>query len=71
MSADRIKPGDTFDVFGHKVRQDRENRSSVVRETIDLDKSGDHGCDPLPDGTFRMVPSGDIVNREEMERRLA
>lgn len=30
----------------------------------------DYGCDPLGDGTFRMVPSGDIVDFEEMRRRL-
>jgi len=30
----------------------------------------DYGCDPLPDGKFRMVPSGDIVDFEERNRRL-
>lgn len=32
---------------------------------------GDYGCDPLPDGKFRMVPSGDIVGLAERTRRLA
>lgn len=32
---------------------------------------GDHGADPLGDGTFRMVPSGDIVSFDERNRRLA
>lgn len=27
---------------------------------------GDYGCDPVGDGTFRMVPSGDVVGYEEM-----
>ena len=31
---------------------------------------GDFGSDPLSDGTFRMVPSGDIVDFEERNRRL-
>ncbi len=31
---------------------------------------GDYGCDPLPDGKFRMVPSGDIVDLAERTRRL-
>jgi hypothetical protein len=31
----------------------------------------DYGADPIGDGTFRMVPSGDIVNREERDNRLA
>ena len=33
-------------------------------------KQKDYGCDPLGDGKFKMVPSGDIVDREEKERRL-
>lgn len=32
--------------------------------------SHDHGCDPLGDGLFRMVPSGDIVDLQERNRRL-
>ena len=31
----------------------------------------DYGADPIGDGTFRMVPSGDIVSHEERNRRLA
>jgi hypothetical protein len=31
----------------------------------------DHGADPIGDGTFRMVPSGDIVDLAERNRRLA
>ena len=31
----------------------------------------DYGCDPLGDGRFKMVPSGDIVDFEERNRRLA
>jgi hypothetical protein len=30
----------------------------------------DYGADPLGDGMFRMVPSGDIVSFEEKEQRL-
>lgn len=32
--------------------------------------AGDYGADPLGDGTFRMVPSGDIVDFAERMRRL-
>lgn len=42
----------------------------VERQAINTQKPGDHGCDPLPDGRFRMVPSGDVVDAEEKERRL-
>jgi hypothetical protein len=31
----------------------------------------DYGADPVGDGTFRMVPSGDIVDHAERNRRLA
>ncbi len=30
----------------------------------------DYGSDPIGDGTFRMIPSGDIVSLEERNRRL-
>ncbi len=30
----------------------------------------DYGADPLGGGLFRMVPSGDIVDKSEKERRL-
>ena len=33
-------------------------------------KAGDYGADPIGDGTFRMVPSGDIVDYDERCRRL-
>lgn len=41
-----------------------------VRSHIDTAVTGDYGADPLGDGTFRMVPSGDIVSFEERCRRL-
>lgn len=33
-------------------------------------RQGDYGADPLGDGTFRMVPSGDVVDYAERCRRL-
>ncbi len=30
----------------------------------------DYGCDPLGNGKFRMVPSGDIVDATERAKRL-
>ena len=41
----------------------------IHRETVGA-LDGDYGCDPLGDGTFRMVPSGDIVDYEERCKRL-
>jgi len=31
----------------------------------------DYGADPIGDGTFKMVPSGDIVDFEERNKRIA
>ena len=30
----------------------------------------DYGCDPIGNGMFRMVPSGDVVDRNERDSRL-
>jgi hypothetical protein len=30
----------------------------------------DYGADPLGDGKFKMIPSGDIVDSDEKNRRL-
>ena len=35
-----------------------------------ISKPGDYGSDPLGDGRFRMVPSGDIVDWAERCKRL-
>ena len=35
-----------------------------------FDLGGDYGADPLGDGKFKMVPSGDIVDYEERVKRL-
>jgi GNAT superfamily N-acetyltransferase len=37
---------------------------------IDVHAPGDYGSDPLGEGKFRMVPSGDIVDFEERNKRL-
>jgi hypothetical protein len=43
----------------------------VHRELLKPRVAGeDYGADPLGDGTFRMVPSGDVVDYAERERRL-
>jgi len=41
------------------------------RKIIEVLAPGDYGADPLPDGRFRMVPSGDVVGFEERNRRLS
>jgi hypothetical protein len=34
-----------------------------------IPRSGDYGADPIGNGMFRMVPSGDIVDLAERNRR--
>tara|TARA_R110000796_G_scaffold252537_1_gene387447 strand:- start:27 stop:227 length:201 start_codon:yes stop_codon:yes gene_type:complete len=33
-------------------------------------KTKDYGSDPLGNGKWRMAPSGDIVDKDERERRI-
>lgn len=55
-------------VLGYDL--DRETLTPI-RRAIDLQRTGDYGADPVGDGTFRMVPSGDLVDLGERNRRLA
>ena len=41
-----------------------------IRRAINTNRPGDYGSDPLGDGKFRMVPSGDILDYAERTRRL-
>lgn len=54
-------------VLGYEL--DRRTLTPIKR-TIDTSITGDHGADPMGDGTFRMIPSGDIVDFAERCRRL-
>ncbi len=51
--------------FGYQLDAD----GAPIRETI-RPTGGDYGCDPLGGGKFRMVPSGDVVDYAERNRRL-
>lgn len=54
-------------VLGYEL--DRETLLPV-RGYIDIHKPGDYGADPLGNGMFKMIPSGDIVCLGERNRRL-
>lgn len=41
-----------------------------VSRQIDTSSTKDYGCDPIGNGMFKMVPSGDIVDFEERNSRL-
>jgi len=53
---------------GYTIRNDLGG--IVQRSHVDTSKKGDYGADPLPDGKFKMVPSGDVVDAAEKEQRL-
>ncbi len=59
-------------IFGHdwKDIQAMQDKTHVSRK-VDTSRAGDYGASPIGDGTFRMVPSGDVVDKEERNRRLA
>lgn len=62
------KTGEEIRPFGYELNPD----GTPVRGTpIDTSKPGDYGADPLGDGLFRMVPSGDIVDAIERQQRLS
>ena len=65
--SNKLRDQDEPEVFGYKL--DRESLTPR-RNVIDTSAPGDYGSDPLGDGKFRMVPSGDIVDFEERNRRL-
>jgi hypothetical protein len=49
----------------------RAQQGGRLHAPINLGKQGDHGADPIGNGMFRMVPSGDVVDYAERCRRLA
>ncbi len=60
------KTGETIRPFGY----DLDDRGVPFHARVDMHRAGDHGSDPLPNGRFRMIPSGDVVDFEERNRRL-
>jgi hypothetical protein len=58
-------------IFGHSWEAiQRGQRGGNLHETI-KPRDGDYGADPMGNGMFRMVPSGDIVDFAERCKRLA
>lgn len=66
--SDLLRNQETPTVLGYELHRDT---LTPVRKLLDTANKGDYGADPLGDGMFRMVPSGDVVNYEERNRRLA
>tara|TARA_Y100000310_G_C20220314_1_gene595446 strand:- start:4 stop:216 length:213 start_codon:yes stop_codon:yes gene_type:complete len=65
--SDKLRDQENPCVLGYPL-----NRETLtpIRQYVDLAKPGDDGADPLGDGTFKMIPSGDIVDYQERTRRL-
>lgn len=58
-------------VFGHEWADiQRAQQGGRLHRQVDTTRPGDYGADPLGDGRFRMVPSGDVVDMAEHNRRL-
>lgn len=62
----------TDKILGHEWEdiQRAQQRGGSLHRPVDLSKPGDHGADPVGDGTFHMIPSGDIVDYAERCKRL-
>lgn len=56
--------------FAGYVFESGPDGTTIDRKYIDPSKLGDYGADPLGDGRFKMIPSGDIVDFEERNKRL-
>ena len=54
-------------VLGYEL--DRVTLTPIHRK-VDLAPGRDHGADPIGNGMFRMVPSGDVVDLAERNQRL-
>lgn len=61
------KTGAEVKPFGYALN----NQDGIKRSFVRVVPGKDYGADPIGDGTFRMIPSGDIVSKDERNQRLA
>lgn len=64
-----MNPGKNLSFAGYDFTTGPDG-TVIHRKLVDTRKTGDYGADPLGDGTFRMVPSGDVVDLDERNKRL-
>lgn len=67
MKNDKLRDMESPTVLGYRL--DRQTLIPIV-QVIDTSRPGDYGADPLGNGMFKMVPSGDIVDTTERNNRL-
>jgi hypothetical protein len=64
----RRKDDKPTSVFGYELDP---KTLTPTRKVVNRSAPGDYGADPLGNGKHKMVPSGDIVDTDERNRRLA
>ena len=47
-----------------------QDSETYISKPIKPFSGADYGCDPAGDNKFKMIPSGDIVDYEEMRKKL-
>ena len=58
-------------IVGHDWQDIQAMQSKTHKaRVVDAPRTGDYGADPIGDGTFCMIPSGDVVDMSERNRRL-
>jgi hypothetical protein len=58
-------------IFGHTWAEIQAMQKGTYKApTIKTTPGKDYGCDPIGNGMYKMVPSGDIVNEQERNKRL-
>lgn len=60
------KTGAEIRPFGYELDKDY----LLVRKPIRISKGKDYGYDPLGDGKYKMIPTGDIVGKSECDERM-
>lgn len=65
-----MSKGNNEKIFGYDWEHIQAlQQKKPTRRTVQVHDGKDYGCAPVGDGTFRMIPSGDIVTFEEMKAR--
>lgn len=59
------------EIFGYSWAEIQKlQQKQAVDRSVNINATKDYGCDPIGNGMFKMVPSGDIVDFEERNKRL-
>jgi len=70
LNAFKKKEAEQGLIFGRTWEEVQSmQQKTYIPKTVDVSPVGDYGADPLGNGKFKMVPSGDIVDLAEMKRR--